>query len=264
MKLKLDGGFLTYDLIGKAVPLLFIHGYPLSRKIWQPQAEALSDIASIITVDLRGHGDSFPFEPPYTMELLAEDCKRLLDHLRINEPIIVCGLSMGGYVTLALYRKYPQIFRDMILTSTRAGADTSEGKSGREAAIKNVREHGVAFITDNMLLKLVSPVTADSNPKLMTTIRDIMLQTSVQGVIGASQGMHDRPDSNQLLTEINFPVLIICGADDQIIPLSEAQIVRQHIPGSKLAVIPQAGHLVNMEQPDQFNQVVREYILSLG
>jgi 3-oxoadipate enol-lactonase len=263
-KIKRYDGFLTYNRLGRGSPLLFIHGYPLSRKIWQPQTVALSDVASIITVDLRGHGESYPYEPPYTLDMLAEDCKYLLDHIKITEPVVVCGLSMGGYVTLALYRKYPQIFRGMILTSTRAGADSPEGKAGREAAIRNVRENGVAFIADSMLPKLVSPGTPASNPKLMTTIRKIMLQTSVQGVIGASQGMRDRPDSKPLLAQIDIPVLIIHGANDQLIPLGEAENMHRQIKNSRLVVISQAGHLPNMEQPEKFNQAIRAFIQSRG
>ncbi len=263
MQIKIDNGFITYNQVGKGIPILFIHGYPLSRKMWQPQTDALSDIASSITLDLRGHGESFPFEPPYPMDLLAEDCKRVLDQQNITEPVVVCGMSMGGYVTFALYRKYPQLFRGMILTSTRAAADSPEGKAGREAAIKNVQEHDVPFMVENMLPKTVSPRTYASNPKLMDAIRDIMLETSVQGVIGASQGMRDRPDSIPLLSQVNVPVLIIYGADDQIIPMSEAEAMHHRIRGSLLVVIPQAGHLANMEQPGLFNQAIRTFLKTL-
>ncbi len=263
MKFPLGKGYLVYEQAGKGVPLLFIHGYPLSRKIWQSQVTGLSDIAQIITVDLRGHGASYPFEPPYTMDMLAEDCQQLLDASGIKPPLVVCGLSMGGYVTMALYRAYPQLFAGMILTSTRAGADSPEGKANREVAVKNVREHGVAFIADGMLPKTVSPLTLASRPQLVSAIRDIMLETSVNGVIGALQGMRDRPDSTSLLAATSCPVLIVHGADDQIIPLKEAQAMQSQIPSSNLIAIPQAGHLVNMEQPEKFNQAVREFLQAL-
>jgi pimeloyl-ACP methyl ester carboxylesterase len=118
MKFQLDNGFLAYDHICKGIPLLFIHEYPLSRRIWEPQTEGLSEFASLISVDLRGHGGSYPFEGQYPMELLAKDCKQLLDNINIKSPILVCGLSMGGYVTMALFRKYPHLFKGMKLTST--------------------------------------------------------------------------------------------------------------------------------------------------
>jgi pimeloyl-ACP methyl ester carboxylesterase len=224
--------------------------------------EGLSDIASVISVDLRGHGESYPFDGPYNMELLAEDCKRLLDDLKIKYPLLVCGLSMGGYVTLALFRKYPSLIKGMILTSTRSGPDSPEGKANRDTAIKNVHEHGVAFIAGNMLTKLVSPGTLTSNPKLVNTIHNIMVETSVNGVEGALQGMRDRPDSTPLLREIKCPVLIIHGADDQLIPLHETEMMNQKLTNSRLVVIPEAGHLPNMEQPDKFNQAIRDIIQS--
>jgi len=264
MKYQLDNGFLTYDRRGMGIPLLFIHGYPLSRRIWNPQLDGLSDITSLISVDLRGHGESYPFQGPYSMDLLASDCKRLLDDLNLKSSILVCGLSMGGYVTLALYRKYPQLFRGMILTSTRSGTDSPEAKRNRDSSVNNVRELGISFIVENMLPKMVSPVTLLSKPDLVNSIRDIMVKTSVQGVVGALQGMRDRPDSTSLLPQINCPVVIIHGADDQLIPIHEAELMNQQITDSRLIAIAEAGHLPNLEQPEKFNQAIREFIQSLA
>lgn len=264
MKFQLDDGFMAYDHHGTGIPLLFIHGYPLSRKIWIPQMEGLADIASSISVDLRGHGESYPFEGSYSMDLLAGDCKRLLDGLNIKSPILVCGLSMGGYVTMALFRKYRQLFKGMILTSTRSGADSTEAKQNRDASMKNVREHGVSFIVENMLPKSISPRTLTLNPNLVNSIRDIMMETSIQGVVGALHGMRDRPDSTPFLSQINCPVLIIYGADDQLISTHEAELMNKQLPDSRLIVIHEAGHLPNLEQPENFNQALRDFILSLS
>jgi 3-oxoadipate enol-lactonase len=263
MKYLIDNGYLAYERTGSGIPLLFIHGYPLSRKIWNPQMDGLSDIASIISVDLRGHGESYPFDGIYRMDLLGEDCHKLLADLHINSPVIVCGLSMGGYVTLALFRKFPELFRGMILTSTRSAPDSPEGKVGRDAAVKNVREHGVGIIVDNMLPKLVSPVTFATNKSLVNTIDDIMHETSVNGVVGALQGMRDRPDSTPLLSQVHCPTLIVHGADDQLIPVTEADTMHQRLADSHLVIIPDAGHLPNLEQPELFNQALREFLLSL-
>ncbi len=262
MKFQLDNGYLAYDQAGDGMPLLFIHGYPLSRKMWQPQVKALQDIASVITVDLRGHGESYAFEPPYSMDTLADDCYRLLSSLGTPDRIIVCGLSMGGYITFALYRKHPELFSGMILTSTRAAADSPEGKAGREVGIKTVHEHGVPNIVDGMLPRAVSPVTQVTKPNLMETIREIMLETSANGVSGALLGMRDRPDSTPMLPQITCPTLIIQGSDDQLIPVKEAEAMAGRIANSSLVVIPQAGHLPNLEQPEMFNQAVRDFIKS--
>jgi 3-oxoadipate enol-lactonase len=263
MNFRLDNGYLSYERAGSGIPLLFIHGYPLSRKIWNSQVDGLSDIASVISVDLRGHGESYPFDGIYRMDLLADDCYQLLADLRVNSPIVVCGLSMGGYVTMALYRKYPELFQGMILTSTRSGADSIEGKANRDANVKIARELGVESITDSMLSKLISPATFNSNPTLVKMIRDIMLETSVNGLVGALQGMRDRPVSTNLLHQVKCPALIIHGSNDQLIPVSEAEMMAKEIPNSHLVVIPEAGHLLNLERPDLFNQVVRKFLLSL-
>jgi pimeloyl-ACP methyl ester carboxylesterase len=264
MKYPLDNGFLAYEVIGNGIPLLFIHGFPLSRRIWKPQLEGLSDIASVISVDLRGHGESFPFDGPYSMDLLADDCNHLLKDLNIKRPILVCGLSMGGYATFALFRKYPQLFKGMILTSTRSGPDSPEGKLNRDMMIKNVYKNGVAFIAEGMLPKLVYPIIMTTKPTLVNNIRNIMLETSVKGVVGVLQGMRDRPDSTPILSEIKCPTLIIHGADDQLIPVREAELMNQQIAHSNLVVLPESGHLPNMEQPEKYNLVIRDFILSLS
>jgi 3-oxoadipate enol-lactonase len=263
MKLLIDDGFLEYEILGNGFPLLLIHGYPLSRKIWLPQMAGLSDIASMISIDLRGHGDSFPFEGPYPMDLLAYDLKRLLDNLNLKKPVVVCGLSMGGYVTMALYRLHPEIFNGMILTSTRSGPDSLEVKANRDASILNAQKHGASFIADNMLLKLFSHVTLSNKPKLVKLIRGVIENTSIQGIVGALQGMKERPDSTILLSQIDCPLLIIHGTDDQLIPVKEAEIMNRQIPNSQLVKITDAGHLPNLEQPEKYNQAVRDFLLSL-
>ncbi len=264
MKFQLANGFLVYGQTGEGIPLLLIHGYPLSKKMWDPQVLFLADIATVITLDLRGHGESYPFEGTYSMDLLADDCYTLLNGLKITQPVLICGLSMGGYITFALYRKHPDLFAGMILTSTRAAPDSPEGKANRNAGIRNVRELGMRSIAEGMLPKVLSPISLSSKPSLVDAIMAIMLETSVNGVAGALQGMRDRPDSTPMLSQITCPTLIIHGADDQLIPVSEAKTMASHIKSSSLVVIPQAGHLVNLEQPELYNQAVRDFIKPLS
>ena len=263
MKLKLPDGDLTYDRSGNGLPILFIHGYPLSRKIWEPQMIGLADIASVLALDLRGHGDSNAFTGLYSMDLLADDCKFFLDSIKINYPIVICGLSMGGYVTMAFYRRYPQLVAGMILTSTRPGPDSQESKANRDKAIQNANKNGARFIADSMIQKMVSPKTITSNPALVNNIYEIMVSTSIPGIIGDLQAMKERPDSTSTLARIDFPVLIIHGADDQLIPPSEAEGMHAIIKNSQLVVLNDAAHLLNLEQPEKYNQAVRRYISAL-
>jgi 3-oxoadipate enol-lactonase len=263
MKFPIDNGFLDFEILGSGIPLLFIHGYPLSRKIWEPQMNDLRDQATLISIDLRGHGNSYAFVGPYSMDLLANDCKLLLDELNIKVPVVVCGLSMGGYVAMAMYHNFPDLFKGMILTSTRSGSDSPEGKINRDIAINQAYQHGPNYIAESMLQKLFSPVTHSNNPNLLTMIHDVIANTSIQGIVGALQGMRDRPDSTPLLTKISCPAIIIHGVDDQLIPLKDAELMAQQIPNSRLIKITNAGHLPNLEQPKIYNRFVQDFLLSL-
>jgi 3-oxoadipate enol-lactonase len=264
MKIDIDGGFLVCDKEGSGIPLLFIHGYPLSRMIWEPQRIDLSKNATLVSVDLRGHGESFAFDGAYSMDMLADDCMQVLDSFHITTPIVVCGLSMGGYVTMALYRKYPNIFAGMILTSTRPGPDSQEAKANRDASIKIALEQSGKTIADNMIQKMFSPVTYKSKPNLVKSIHDIMATTSIHGIVGALQGMRDRPDSTLMISQIHCQVLIIHGTDDQLIPINEADLMHQQIPNSRLVKVSQAGHLPNLERPGEYNKAVLDFLSSLS
>jgi len=259
MRLSLPGFTMAYDDRGRGLPLLFIHGYPLNRTLWEPQIDDLSYTTRVLTVDLRGHGESDPMPGPYPMDMLADDCISLLDALGITTPIVICGLSMGGYVTFAFYRRYAARVAGLILTATRAGADSSESKANRDKSAVLAHEKGADVIAEAMLPRLLSPKTLTARPDLVDRVRKIMRGISVDGLVGDLTGMRDRLDSTPLLTQINIPTLIIYGADDQIIPLSEVEFMHQAIINSELKIIPDAGHLPNLEQPELFNQVVKEF-----
>jgi 3-oxoadipate enol-lactonase len=254
---------MAYDEAGSSIPILFIHGYPLNRRMWQPQIDALSIDAHVIAPDLRGHGDSTPTEGVYSMDLLAEDCAKLLDTLNITEKIVVCGLSMGGYISFAFARKFPNRLAALILTATRAAPDTEEGKLNRQRSIALAREQGIAPIIESMLARVLSPVTLQNNPDLVETVRQIMQHTSLQAVIGDLQGMIERIDSRPFLKQISVPTLIIHGKDDNLIPIEEAQAMQAAIPSSRLLILENAAHLPNLEASERFNQAIREFIKTL-
>jgi len=257
MQLTVNGFSMAYSDAGQGTPLLLVHGFPLNGRLWHPQLDGLSDVARVIAPDLRGHGDSQAVPGPYSMDLFADDLNVLLDALGIQEKIILCGLSMGGYVVFAFYRKYAHRLHGLILTATRAGADTSAGKAGRDKMMVLAREKGVAAISESMLPKLLAPQTYPARPDLVEQVRAITLGVSLEGVLGDLAALKERPDSTSTLAQIDVPTLILHGADDQIIPLSEAEAMRAGIHGSKLVVVPQAGHLLGLENANLFNQAVR-------
>lgn len=263
MKFTGAGFTMFYEDRGEGIPLLLIHGYPLNCQMWQPQLEDLSDIARVIAPDLRGHGDSSSVPGAYSMELLAKDCAALLDYVGISQPIIICGLSMGGYVAMAFFRMYPSKLKGLILASTRAGADSPEVRSQRSKVVNQIPKEGIQPIASSMSQKLLAPMNYLKNPTLVTKIKSMIEMTSMEGIRGAQLGMMDRFDSHATLKQIEIPTLVIHGHEDQIVPLSEAEEMKAEMKYSKLVIISHAGHLPNLEQPAIFNQAVREYLMGL-
>jgi pimeloyl-ACP methyl ester carboxylesterase len=264
MHVQLPGITINYEDSGSqqsSLPtILFIHGYPLSQKIWQSQLNGLAGLARLLAPDLRGFGGSDVTPGPYSMGLLADDCISFLDRLGVPKPVIICGLSMGGYIAFALYQQYREWVQGLILTATRAGADNFETKANRDKAIALAEKEGSEAITRLMLPKMLASKTYATRPELVEHVRSILLSASVPGITGVLAGMRDRPDSTPLLAQIAVPTLLIFGEEDQFIPRSEIKAMHAAIHGSKLHLIPDAGHLPNIEQDATFNTLVRAYL----
>jgi 3-oxoadipate enol-lactonase len=262
MKVQLNGVEIAYTDQGKGTPILLIHGYPLSKAMWDPQAKSLSQNFRVITLDLRGHGES---EAPlwlYTMDIFADDIRALLDHLSIDQ-VVLAGFSMGGYIALAFYRRYKNRVKALVLADTRAQADSPEGKQGRFKAAQTAHQQGAGAIADVMIPKLLTPQSLQSRPDLVQNIRKIMTSTPVAGIVGDLMAMAERPDSVPLLSEIACPTLFLVGEQDSLTPPAEAKLMAEKIKKAQLEIIPAAGHLSNLEQPDHFNRAVRRFLESL-
>jgi pimeloyl-ACP methyl ester carboxylesterase len=194
------------------------------------------------------------------MDLLADDCAALLDALEVDEPIVFCGLSMGGYVAFAFYRRYRERIRGLILTATRPGEDSDATKDARREAISIAEMEGRTAIVEAMLPNILSSNTYSHHPEKVRQVGDIMSSTSVEAIVSDLKGMMARPDSTSTLEEIDVPTLILFGTDDKIINLWEMNNMRECIPNAATKFIPNAGHLPNLEQPDIFNQEVRSFL----
>jgi 3-oxoadipate enol-lactonase len=263
MRIKLPTFSMAYDEDGIDNPIVLIHGYPLNRHIWEPQLKPICDVARVLAPDLRGHGQSDPVPGQYTIETLADDLHHFLSALNASQPVTLCGLSMGGYIAFAYYRKYKASVASLILTATRAGADSEEAKANRDKAAATARAEGAKAIATSLLPKLLSPKTHDSKPNVVAQLREIMESASVESIVGDLMAIKDRPDSTPTLSEIDVPTLILHGEDDQLIPPKEAEAMNAAIKGSKLQLIHEAGHLLNMEQPKIFNDAVRGFLEAL-
>ena len=263
MKTKVRGFEMAYeDTGGAGIPLLLVHGFPLDRTLWAAQVRGLANLARVIVPDLRGFGESGLPTGAVTVDVYAEDLRGLLDVLGIKSAV-VAGLSMGGYIAFAFYRQNPQRVRGLILANTKAGADSLEGKKGRDDSAALAREKGTAAIAERMLPKMLTPKTAVEHPLIAATVNTMMSRQSVDGVVGALAAMRDRPDSTPTMSQVSVPTLVITGAEDNLIPPKESELMRDGIRGSRLVTIPGAAHLSSVEQPDAFNQAVREFLKSL-
>ncbi|MCP4425430.1 MAG: alpha/beta fold hydrolase [Chloroflexi bacterium] len=260
---KIDDFTMAYQDTCDQITLLFIHGFPLDSAMWELQLQELPDIARLIAPDLRGHGRSDSAPGPYSMKMFSDDIAGLLEHLNIHGPVVICGLSMGGYIAFDFYRRYPERVAGIILAATRAAADSDEGKAARDTAVAAARAEGVAPIVAGMLPKLLTLETHENDVELVDFVREIMEGASIEGVIGALAAMKERPDSTPTLAEIDVPTLIIHGAEDQIVPLSEAEAMHAAVQDSRLVVVPDAGHLPNLEQSDIFNDAVIDFLEEL-
>ena len=196
------------------------------------------------------------------MDRYADDVAALLDALQI-ERAVIGGLSMGGYVALAMLRRHPQLIRALVLADTRAAADTPEAAGNRLDLAAMARLQGIDAVVDKQLRGLVGQSTRDRQPDLVERIRSIMTRSSVAGVVGALEAMRTRPDSTPLLGAIDMPTLIVVGEEDAITPVKEARAMQRMIPNSRLEVIPEAGHLSNLERPAAFNTALSDFIGSL-
>jgi pimeloyl-ACP methyl ester carboxylesterase len=231
--------------------------------MWAPQYDDLYDMARIIGPDLPGHGASDPPDGAISIGLMAQQCADLLDNLGISEPIVVCGMSMGGYIAFEFYRQFPDRVKGLILTATRSLPDSEEAKSGRNAAISKIKQKGLESFNQTMLPKPFSPTVLEDDEELVSFVYNLMNQTSEEGAIAALKAMKERVDSTPLLPRIQVPTVIIHGEEDQIIPVAEAQAMQEAIPQADLYIIENAGHMVNLEQPDIFNGLVAEFLSDL-
>ncbi|AMV36873.1 alpha/beta fold hydrolase [Planctomyces sp. SH-PL62] len=252
---------LAYNDEGTGPVVVLLHGFPLSRAMWAEQVRALSPSFRAITPDLRGHGESPAPDAVYTMDQMAEDVVEMLDGLGVTEPVAMGGLSMGGYVALALVLKHPERVRALILADTRAAADTLDAARLREESARGVLQAGhPGAIVEAMLPRLFAESTIRDRPALVSPIRAMMEATSASGVAGALRGMAARPDRREDLRTITVPTLVVVGEKDAISPPDEARAIVEALPDARLAEIPEAGHLSPVENPEAFNAAILDFL----
>lgn len=243
---------------------VLLHAFPLGANMWEPQIRTIPGGWRLITPDLRGFGGSTELDSVSALSIgdYADDVADLLTELSI-ERAVIGGLSMGGYAAFALLQSKPDIIDALILADTRAGADTPEARANRRNMLALVDREGPQGVAREMMPKLLGDTTRETNQTAEATVRRLIKQQSPVAIRGAIQRMMHRPDSTALLATIGVPTLVIAGEEDTLIPVQEAERMRDAVKGSKLVTIPAAGHLSNLEQPDAFNQALSAFLVSL-
>lgn len=262
MQARINDITLAFNDKGTGLPLIFLHAFPLNRTMWAKQEEGLSSQFRVITIDLRGHGESDAPLRHYSLDQAADDVHGLLDYLSIRQAVFV-GLSMGGYILFAFYRKYAQCVKGLVLADTRAQADTDEGKLARFEMAQIAHKQGPRAIADIMIPKLLSPVSIQTRPKLVQCVRTMIEGNQVSGITGDLMAMAERPDSIPLLKQVTCPAQIIVGELDIPTPPSDAKLMVDWMPNARLTIIPGAAHLSNLERPDPFNDTVRSFVADI-
>jgi 3-oxoadipate enol-lactonase len=253
---------IAYREEGSGKAIVFLHAFPLNLTMWDEQVAEFASTNRVVTFDWRGFGESELAGGISSMEDYADDLAGLLNRLSIDRAVI-CGLSMGGYTSFAFRRKYADRISAMILADTRATPDNEEGKQARHEMADLARKKGAAALVDKMLPRLLGETTQRDKPAVVERVKSMIESGQPEGIAQALLAMADRPDSTPLLSQIDCPALIIVGNEDKLTPPSESEKIKQAIPDSTLAVIDDAGHLPNIEQPASFNLALSRFLRRL-
>lgn len=258
MKELLVNGIKVYDYQGDKETLIFIHAFPLSSEMWSTQINYFKDKFRVITYDVRGLGGSKQENNQFTLEEYVNDLLEICNKLKL-ENIITCGLSMGGYIILRALERQPELFSKVILADTRAERDTDEGLIMRSNAIIDIKNGKIDNVLNDYLKKLLSEKNLN-NPEIKNYVFNLMKRNSPEGIIGAMLAIATRTTTLHSLKKIKIPALILVGEYDSLTPIQFAEDMNNQLPDSSLDIIPDAGHLSNIENPQYFNESISKFL----
>lgn len=262
MKIRSGDAEISYEIIGKGPDVVLLHPFPANRGVWMPAAEALASRYRVILPDLRGHGDSTPGTGPATMQKHAADLLRVCEDAKVGRAVFA-GVSIGGYVLFEFWRQFRERFAGLVLCDTRAAADTDEARANRLNAADDVEKHGPEGFIEAQLPRLLGATTLAARPDIVDRVRQMMRKMTAQGIAAVQRGMAARPDSTPTLTTINVPTLLIFGEEDQLTTAAEGDAIGRAINGSRLQVIPGAGHYAIFERHEDAVRILRPWLDSL-
>lgn len=253
---QLNGTEIHYDDLGKGVAIMLVHGHPFDRTMWRPQAEVLVDLGyRVVTADLRGYGESEVVPGVTALATFADDAVKLLDKLGIEAAAFV-GLSMGGQVVMDVAERYPERVAALVLADTFPDSETAEGHVVRMETADQLVRDGMEEYATAMLPKMISSTTLAQLPDVAEHVRTMMLGASPAGAAAALRGRALRREYISTLLAVRVPTLIIVGDEDEFTPVADAERMHNLVPNSQLVVVQGAGHLPNLERPDEFNDAL--------
>jgi 3-oxoadipate enol-lactonase len=249
---------------GNGSPVVLVHGFPLDHTMWNAQIDALSEDYRVIAPDLRGFGGSGVSEGTVTMQQFADDLAGLLEALEVDEPVVLCGLSMGGYVALQFCQHHASRLCGLILCDTRALSDTPEVAAARREMAERVLREGPAPLVEQMMPRLFAEATIRDQPQLVDSLRRVMMAADPKGIAAAARGMAQRPDMVSRLGQIDCPTLVIVGQWDAISTPEEMRAIARAIPHARLVEIAGCGHMSPVERPAELSAAMLEFLGELG
>lgn len=259
-QISVNGISTSFEDVGKAqMPIIFIHGFPFDKSSWQPQMAFFQETHRAIAYDIRGFGTSSTGNEKVSISLFADDLVKFMDALEIDKAI-VCGLSMGGYILLNAVQRYPQRFEAIILSDTQCIVDSEAGKAKRKQTILDIRKTGLSPFAEGFAQNIFSQAALENKNKWVAAIKNIIICTPVETVIDTLSALAERSETCSSLPAIDIPTLILCGSEDKVTPVAQSEHLHREIANSTLHIIENAGHLPNLEQPDEFNRLVLNFI----
>ena len=254
----------SYNDVGEGnVPILFLHGFPFDKSMWKGQLDSLKSSNRLIALDIRGFGKSTDEKSPLTIDLFSDDLVLFMDKLKIQKAII-CGLSMGGFIVLNAIKRFPERFEAQILCDTNCIADTAEVKENRYKAIEQIKLDGVTAFNEKFIKNVFHPDSLTNKIELVENLRTVVFANTKEIIIAGLTALAGRSETCSSLQFIAVPTLIICGKQDEVTPLAQSQYMQEHIQGSSLKIINNAGHVSNLEHSDEFNKYLTEFLNSLN
>ena len=264
LMLNINNLNLSYDDVGEGnIPIIFLHGFPFDKSMWAKQLDFFATTNRVIAIDIRGFGKSTDESTPLSIDLFSDDLMLFMNQMKISKAII-CGLSMGGFIALNAQARFPDRFEAIILCDTQCIADTIEVKLNRYKTIDEIALNGTLNFNEAFIKKVFCKNSFTNKQEIVTQLRSVVMANPEQIVINGLKALAERSETCSTLSEINIPTLIICGREDEVTPLEQSEFLHTSIKASALHIIDDAGHVSNIEQPEEFNNEISKFLLAVG